>query len=315
MLEIINIDDLKNIEGIRQLWNDEVGFIFPISEFLFKKNVLECEYYCKKASFVAKDEDKVVGFIISKIYNNDPLIPAYIDSSWISLFYVSRNYRNKGIGSTLLKKAEDELMSLNVKKINIGRDINNFFPGIPSDFDNLTAPFLQKRGYECGGYTHDLIKYNISEIKQYIPKHNVRYLQESDYEETIKFFEKNFPGRWLVETKKALDKKCFNQYLVAFDGSKVIGFLRISYPTDEVFPYSQTWNNRFEKLGGVGPLGVDKDYRKQGIANDLLMYGFYQMKVNNITEAMIDWTGLMAIYQKYGFEVWKTYQYTNKTIL
>ena len=74
------------------------------------------------------------------------------------------------------------------------------------------------------------------------------------------------------------------------------------------------WSSRFEKLIGLGPLGVNSQYRKQGIASNLIKIALKEAKMNNYSEALIDWTGLVAFYQKYGFETWKCYQYANKNI-
>jgi predicted acetyltransferase len=61
-------------------------------------------------------------------------------------------------------------------------------------------------------------------------------------------------------------------------------------------------------------LGIDKDHRKQGIFDDMMKYGLFFFKKQGIKEIMIDWTSLMALYQKYGFEVWKDYTYIFKNI-
>ena len=75
--------------------------------------------------------------------------------STIKIFYVSRKRRREGIGSTLLSLCEGKLKSLNIQEILFGADYDNFFPGIPCDFDNLTQGFLEKRGYDCATTRRD----------------------------------------------------------------------------------------------------------------------------------------------------------------
>jgi len=314
---MINIKNFSEINpcDVAYLWNEEVGFIYPITEQLFDQNVTGCEYFYSDASFVATQDDKIVGFIISKIWNDDRAIESYKTIGWISLFYVSRKHRMQGIGSTLLAKAEMKLREKGITTIHLGRDVNNFFPGIPCDFDNLTAAFMEKRGYVCGRRTYDLIRYDLSGVSEYMPKNSIRFAEKEDLPEIINFFDKNFPGRWQYDAKRNFIEGLYRQYLLAFDKKTVIGFMRMSLPNDEMRPYSLTWYARFKNLGGIGPLGVDKDYRKKGVFNDLINYGLYHFKNIGIKEVIIDWTGLISLYQKYGFEIWKVYQYASKELV
>ena len=102
------------------------------------------------------------------------------------------------------------------------------------------------------------------------------------------------------------------EYLICLEDDKVVGFLRLNKNKIKKISYNENWNKRFDTLVGVGPLGVDPDYRKNGIAKALIFKGLIDSHNEGIKNAMIDWTGLMAIYQKYGFEVWKCYQYASK---
>ena len=72
--------------------------------------------------------------------------------------------------------------------------------------------------------------------------------------------------------------------------------------------------NRFESLSGIGPLGVDKNFRKLNIANNILKTIINELLVDGTTDIIIDWTNLMHIYQKYGFEIWKSYTYIYKEL-
>ena len=71
------------------------------------------------------------------------------------------------------------------------------------------------------------------------------------------------------------------------------------------------WKDRFDNLGGIGPLGVDKDYRKMHLGGDIIKAAQNYLVDYGVSDIIIDWTGLMELYQKYGFEVYKTYKYTN----
>lgn len=314
MIKIVNLKTFQKIKDLVLLWNAEVGFIYPITDLLWKHNVIDCLYFSPEISFVALEEEKVVGFIITKVWDGNPEIPSYINTGWISLFYVARKYRKQGIGSLLFTNVETEMVKLGIKTIHIGRDINNFFPGIPNDFDVLTPNFLEKRGYTLGRKTHDLIKYHLDDVQEYTCKNKIRFATKEDEAATMKFFLKNFPGRWSFDASKNFKNGLYHQYLLAFKEDEVIGFVRISTPKDSMWPYSLTWYQRFTNLGGIGPLGVDKDCRYQGIFNEMMNYGMFFLKKQGIKEIIIDWTSLMVLYQRYGFEVWKDYTYVLKNI-
>ena len=220
------------------------------------------------------------------------------------------------------------MIKSNVATIQIGSDIDNFFPGIPSDFDNLTDVFLKKRGYDIGRYTHDLLKHitkdDLMENDEAITiKFNdeekeikFRYAKEEDKERTYDFFRKCFFGRWFAEAYEYFeDNDIKHEYLLALDGDKVVGFLRVNFGYIKKISYNNTWRNNFDNdLVGIGPLGIDPDYRRYGIAKHLIKKGISDAYKEGFTNAMIDWTGLMHIYQKYGFQVWKCYAYAIKKI-
>ena len=129
----------------------------------------------------------------------------------------------------------------------------------------------------------------------------------------LDFFKKCFYGRWYYEALEYFnDGDIQGEYLICLEDDKVVGFLRLNKNKIKKISYNENWNKRFDTLVGVGPLGVDPDYRKNGIAKALIFKGLIDSHNEGIKNAMIDWTGLMAIYQKYGFEVWKCYQYASK---
>lgn len=313
MIEYKDFNNLSalQLENIKKLWNDEVGFIYPISDKVFLHHTLNSKYLAKNLSFIAILDNKVIGVIIVKNYIGEE-ISSYIGRSWISLFYVSKYFRNRGIGSCLLEKSLSILKENNQNECFIGQDIGNYFPGIPCDFDNLTEKFLEKRGFISFGYTHDLILKDRSKIKKSLDnRYEYRFLDKNNLnerKELLNFMEKNFPGRWqyeLVEYYKNETK--FDNYYLTFDKEKVIGFVRINEANNENISYNITWSNRFNNLVGIGPLGIDKDYRKNGISKEMINSLLYE-KIKKIDcDVLIDWTSLMTYYQQFGFEVWKSY--------
>lgn len=308
MLEFKSFNEFDDYNKCREIWNDELGFMYPITDILFLHHVTNSKYLDKNASFGAFLNNELVGFIIGKTYSGD-LIPAYNNRGWISLFFVRRKMRRQGIGSKLLELSLNEFRKLGKAEVWMGQDLGNFFPGVPTDFDNITPNFLSNRGFTMLGATHDLlmIKPFEREFKN-LASCTYRYMEEKDIESLRRFMVKNFPGRWNFELEEYLEiKKDLKCYFLALEGDEVVGFLKINRPSKDNLSYNVTWYDRFDDLIGIGPLGVDKEKRGNGISRDIFNNAFKGLHEEGHDNLFIDWTGLMEYYQTYNYEVWKTY--------
>ncbi len=314
-MQIINLKECEKLEQIYQIWNAEYGNIYPITAELFNRNI---ENVYMKASYVAVIADEIVGFVIGKVWHDVYEINGYNEIGWISLIYVLPKYRKQGIGSILLEKACDALKEYGVHTINLGKDYNNFFPGLPIDLVKHLAWF-QKRGFEFTYQTHDLITRN-NKNKLKIVNNNYKFVSASNVDENlvIDFIKTYWPGRW---TKEAIDYYNFggngNEYLICLnDKNEICAFAKVCSPTTDVkhMSYSLTWRARFNALGGIGPLGVAPSYRGNHLGYDIVASSVNKLIDEGITEIIIDWTGLLDFYRKMGFEVWKTYSYLYKKI-
>lgn len=301
------IEYIENFPDLKQalvLWNTEMGSIYPIPEKAFANHVEN--WKCKKTLF-AFVEKELVGFIIVKWLNDTTILH-------VSLFYVKKKYRRRGIGSKLFAYVEK---TEGAKEIYIGKDYDNFFPGVPSDFDNLTDVWLRHRGFEGTRYTHDLIAFN--PVSFPLINGNVRYerVASKDKDELISFLKDNGWERWKNECEAYFQKnheKDAGFYITGKTGNKIVSFVKINTCFDLNVSYNVMWQERFSCLGGIGPLGVDKASRCKKLGFDMMNVAVKKLKEMKIKEIMIDWTGLMEIYRPFGFEVWKSYKYMHKII-
>ncbi len=294
-----------------KLWNDEMGYVYPISSNSFYQNVID---YKDKDVMIYYDDERVIGFIFLKRFSDDRLVN-YSNNLYISLFYVSKKYRKQGIGSNLFDFAEE---IRDGKELIIGKDINNFFPGVPTDFDNLTDVWLEKRGFVGKRYTHDLITKDpkIYEIRNKDVEY--KYCDDSQKEELIQMMINNNWGRWALEAKEYFEKKTENDknaYIVGMIDGKIISFAKVNDYKMYLSSYNLMWKERFENLGGFGPLGVDRNYRKKGIGFDMISVSLNDLVNKGCKTIILDWTGLMELYAKFNFEVWKSYKYMSKSFL
>ena len=310
--------EVEKEEKILSLWNQEMGMIYPIPQDWFYQSI-DC-YKLKRIICAYDSNNNLVGFIILKFFDDD-LIPDYKKMAFISLFYVAKKYRKQGIGSKLFNISEEichnilNESSFDEMQIHIGKDIRNFFPGVATDFDNLTDVWLEKRGYQGSRYTHDLICRfndnnninininNINNIENNIINKNYDYVKATidDQEEMIKMMLNNHWNRWAYEVKDYFTLGGNgDDYLLIRDPNDlnypIIAFSRVNRAKTKIIAYNMMWKERFKSLGGIGPLGVDQKYRKHGFGNDLLQFSISSLRHDGCTEVMIDWTGLMEFY-------------------
>lgn len=304
----INKIDLLNC---LKLWNNEMGYVYPISFNAFNQNIID---YTDKDMMLCFDSDKVVGFILIKRFDDVTYVD-YTNNLYISLFYVSKKYRKQGIGTKLFDFAEE---IKGTRDLIIGKDINNFFPGVPTDFDNLTDVWLEKRGFVGKRYTHDLITANPTLYEIQNKDIEYMYCDDSLKDELIEMIKRNNWMRWAVEAElyfKTKKKEDENAYIVGRYKGKIVSFSRVNMYDMNLVAYNVMWKERFECLGGFGPLGVDREFRNKKIGKDMITISLTKLIEKGAKTLILDWTGLMELYSKYNFEVWKSYKYMSKTSL
>ncbi len=312
----------ERVLNVINIWNAEFGFIYPITPELLLRNTYGTKGFKAEYSYIALDDNEIIGFVINKIWQNEFHIEKYENVGWISLIYVKRNKRNNGIGSELLRQSLTAFKSLGIKNACLGSDYQNFFPGLPKDFKEM-LPFFTKRGFVSRGETNDLIHY-VKQTDEFIPKpfndnkhYQIRFMTEEDRPEIIKFMEDNFNGRWLLELLDYLKNPIKKEFIVAVnEQNHICGFVRVGEKNTSTsnIGFSLTYRARFKNLGGIGPLGVESTSRKNNVAYNLLVFALNYLISMNCSEIIIDWTNLMGFYRQFNFEIWKTYYYLNKEI-
>lgn len=316
-MQIVKIKTIKDVTKVFQIWNDEYGYIFPISKELFERN-LENAYEDTCLACVEKDE--VIGFIIGKIWQDKTEVKGYENFGWLSLIYVTPSKRKQGIGSELLKRVESIFRELGKTNMHLGRDCHNFFPGLPYDFSSF-KPWFEKRGFVFSSATHDLINYDtktLLPIKNESKGYTFRLGRIEDKDAILAFLSRVWPGRWTQEAIDYFDHGGNGkEYLIGLNNKlEIIGFSKVVFPTtlEPLISYGTTWRSRFEALGGIGPLGVDPAYRGRDLGYDIVASACNILKSTSVSHIIIDWTGLLEFYRHMGFEVWKSYIHASKEL-
>lgn len=310
---------IEKLDEIIQLWNSEIGDQFPLREDLLIQNSYNDENILPNGSFLCLNErGDVIGFILAKKWQEKIAVNINAHIGWIQVLLVNSNFRNQGIGTTLLKLAEDELKSKNVQSIRIGADLWHYFPGVPSIFTDV-CKWFERKGYKFEGYEYDLIcKYDDKQFELPQPIKNVTFslLKQTEKEQLLTFLHKCFPGRWEYEAIQYFKKGgTGREYVVLKKNNEIIGFCRINDAESPFIAQNVYWSPLFtEHLGGIGPLGVDQKERKKGYGIAIIQAGIMQLRKRGINQIVIDWTGLVSFYNKLGYQVWKTYSKYSKSI-
>lgn len=304
------------VSDIVELWNEEIGERFPMSEALWKQNTTNEPNVMKEGSFAVIEEGNLRGFIVTK--RNMEKLEAKMPTNigWIQCMLVKKTFRNKGLGSQLLKLAEKALVDAGVNEIRLGRDPWHYFPGVPLE-DKQTINWFGKRGYVKGGVETDLIKdvRNGELYKLTNPSEHYRLLTKDDIPSLLTFLERVFPGRWHYEALHyELIGGSGREFMGFFMDGELQGFCRMNDSRSPVIAQNVYWSALIEgEMGGIGPLGIDRTIRGKHFGIDLVKAAANELIGRGVTDIVIDWTQLMAFYEKLGFTPWKQYQSMAKT--
>ena len=127
---MIKIEYSKNFEELDKMADD------LLTEYDKENGV---EYNFNKFSFVAKDDDKLIGFITGFSYYSEVTINNLV---------VQREYRGKGIGTKLIRKVEEYFEGKGFNNINL-----------------VTNDFQAPKFYEKCGFELEFIRKNKSNPK------------------------------------------------------------------------------------------------------------------------------------------------------
>lgn len=314
--------DSGDLNKVVTLWNNNIGTIFPMDIRLMKQNI-ENELN-KKKIIGAYDNDMLAGFIIFKQWTakSGMIEPKNIYGN-INSVIVDMKYRFLGIGTKLFDIAENELKVWGVKTISIGSDTFHFFPGVPSGFKTMIK-LLNNRGYVISDSQFDLIC-DISKVEfNKLPKlklntvkgYSIEIFDGKDKEDLYSFFRRCFPGRWYEEIVEFFNIGMKERDLVVLkDNKSIIGFSHIYDNRSSFIGPPIYWRKLLnENYGGLGPIGIDENYRKQGLGLLLLYRSLEILKQRRAEKMVIDWTDLLDFYGLFNFLPWKEYRRAFKNI-
>lgn len=315
-MTIVHLSEIP-VADIVELWNEEIGERFPMSVTLWNQNTKTEPNVLEEGSLAVVEEGVLRGFIVTKRYVEKLGTRMPTTVGWIQCMLVRMSSRKAGIGSKLFRLSEQALLEVGVDEIRLGRDPWHYFPGVPLE-DEATIDWFGKRGYEKGGIETDLIK-DVRNGELYTlmnSSEHYRLLTKEDIPSLLRFLERVFPGRWHYEAHHyELIGGTGRDFMGFFMEGELRGFCRMNDPHSPVIAQNVYWSALSEgEMGGIGPLGIDREIRGNHFGIDLVKAAANELILRGMTDIVIDWTQLVAFYEKLGFKPWKHYQSMMKTV-
>ena len=276
------------IENYKQIYEDEIVNLWnnclivdPITVERFREKTLLDENFDSKLAWVAKEENKIIGFAYAtkRIF---PYLERGLEENrgWINVIFVRQDFRKKGIGTALYQKCENALKEKGVKNITLAAySPNYYFSGVDPDNYPDSISFFEKKGYksieEHYSMGMDLHGYQISkEIKEKKNK-----LEEEGYEfihfeykyclELLDFLKEEFGGGWKRNALIAMQNNTAEEtiILVLNPDKEICGFCMSAIDGNPM---------RF------GPIGISSKQRDKGLGSILLDVKRYEMAKQGI---------------------------------
>jgi len=303
--------------AIVQLWNENLGNKFPMSEALWIQNTVNEPNVLNDASIAYVVGNELLAFVVAKQYqeHNEAVMGSNI--GWIQCLLVKESARNQGIGTHLLQHVQEVFNKLKLSEVRLGRDPWHYFPGIPIE-DKPTIEWFEKRGYGKETIETDLTRvvkdqplYTLTNSSEHF-----RVLTKDDLPSLLKFLEHSFPGRWHYEAIHYMNNNGTGRdFMGFFHDNELQGFCRINDSKSPVIAQNVYWSDLFEEeLGGIGPLGINRSIRGNNFGLDLVKAAANELMTHDVSHIVIDWTQLVHFYEKLGFTTWKQYQTMSKSI-
>ncbi len=307
------------------VWNAAMGETFPLDDALFRQNAVEDPHFAPAGCAVAcrAGDSRVLGFCVAKVAQEPVGADGFLlDRGWISLIAVHPSVQRRGVGSTLLRHAEEFLRARRRRRALLGGDPGHFFPGVPDGTPALG--FFAACGYRLRGDAYDLrrplAEYRTPPVIEPVladhPDLEVRPLRGGEEAALLAFLDETFPGRWRYIIGRALASGgSVEDVMGVTKGRAVVGFAHLFRPTSRWIGPSIAWTRQAgRRAGGLGPMGLAPGVRARGLGLALLDRAVIHLKQAGVDEMIIDWTILVDFYGKLGFVPWKHYRHGERAL-
>ncbi|GAB1203427.1 hypothetical protein APSETT445_002062 [Aspergillus pseudonomiae] len=259
-------------------------------------------------------ESKVVGFCLLFVVTQQDTVCVQL-----AALAVDPKWQGRGVGTALLAECKAWMVkTFKNSRLELGSTFPRFWPGLPIDLPTEVREFFVHRGFQLNPpvpRSVDLYQ-DIKQFKSpepYVTRakergYTFRPLETADYQECIVGQEKNFSYNqaWVQMYHKLDPSKYPSSVMTAFDpnGKQVGWTLMLSHESPMLKAHWAFPSLCGPKTGLIGCVGVDADYRKEGVGLAMLCHAIEDMKQRGVEGVFVDWVSLEGWYEKIGFKVW-----------
>jgi predicted N-acetyltransferase YhbS len=297
-----------HITTLTNLWNAACGPDLALTERGVAFNTQAVTGGSQVGRFALVDGRPVAGVLASTLPGDTAAVPE--DMGFIDALVVHPEQQHQGLGTILLKWAEAWLARQGCVRVRTGASIRPFVPGVPVALG--TEPFFRRLGYDnppdhVWDVAADLAEYRSPAASEQ-PACTVRPCTPGEAPALLRFFQREFPGRWRFEFEESLRHGSRpSDYLVLLTERGIDGFAHTTWE-DSYWPLDRVYPHRLPRpWAQLGPLGVSADLRGQGYGQVLIDGALRHLALAGVRGCVIDWTHLVDFYAKFGFAPYRKY--------
>jgi len=301
--------------AVVSLWNAVMGDSYPLREALLRQNLDANPNFRPSDAVVVYRGDRIAGFGLLQRYRGDaPLCHAWRDLAWLAAVVVAPEDQRQGIGTRIHDWLIDRANGIAPEAVSPGGGIHWFFPGAPIELP-AARPFLESLGFRFSRSVSD-VRVDLTsfrsptESQRTIERHGLVVVRCSPAETAslLDFLAAEFGAGWWYNADRFFRAGgAPGDWLLLRRGAEIVGMARLHHPGQAVIGAPRYWRAE-SSAGGLGPIGVAASLRGYGLGLALLQVTLDRLHTLGVTDAVADWTDLIAFYAKAGFAPWHTYE-------
>lgn len=270
-------------------------------------------------------------FIERRDDSNKLIAISVINKNTILFFFVDKKYRNKGIGTEILKESETLIKNEGYNSVVIGAGFDYIMPGVPTskkyydsvneclakEVNNNASNFFEKRGYlhswdcNCFDMKMKLSNFNKFEnsINDTIKNIKYRWAKLADVPEIVDCADDACQYQDTKFSKYYKNEKLYQEtnnqrVLVAEKENRIIGCIIVSVEAEA------------KDLGNVGCTCVRFSETHKGIGSNMVILGTRYLHDIELKNASLGYTysGLDKMYGNAGYKISCYYMMAAKNI-
>jgi len=310
----------SHVDGAAAVWNAACGPELAISPRLVAYNTRP-ERGIEQEGRLALEGGRVVGVVLASRLAGQPHV-APEDQGWVDALAVHPHVQRRGLGAELLGWAVGWLKKRGVRKASLGGSLRPFCPGLPEEL-SAALPFFEEYGWRWnGGDTWDvgrdlgdgrpIVRHPLPESG---PGDGIRAAEAGEEAAVEAFLARAFAGRWHASAVEFFRQGGrVEDFIVLRQAGHIEGFAWLTFP-NSARPIERVYPQRLPKpWGHLGPIGVSEHLRGLGWGGLLLQSGLMALRARGTRGCVIDWTGLLDFYGKWGFKPYRRYLFVNASL-